>query len=126
MTKKEERELLYNKYGGKCAYCGEDLPEKGWHADHIEAIRRNKRKWKESGMQKPHLDILENKNPSCASCNINKHKMSIEEFRKQIEGFINSLNKRITQYKLAKRYGLVEETGIKVEFWFEKYEKLNN
>ena len=122
MTKKEERELLFNKYGGKCAYCGEELPEKGWHADHIEAIRRNKRKW-ESGMQKPHLDIIENKNPSCASCNINKHKMTIEQFRKQIEGFVNSMNERMTQYKLAKRYGLVTETGIKVEFWFEKYEK---
>ena len=76
-------------------------------------------------MQKPHLDIIENKNPSCASCNINKHKMTIEQFRHQIENFVNSLNKKITQYKLAKRYGLVEETGIKVEFWFEKYEKEN-
>jgi len=124
VTKKEERKLLFNKYGGKCAYCGEDLPIKGWHADHIIAVRRNKRKWA-TGMKNVHLDILENKNPSCASCNINKHKMTIEEFRKQIKGFINSLNKRITQYKIAKRYGLVTETDTEVVFWFEKYNREN-
>ena len=34
MTKKE-RELIFNKYNGKCAYCGCEL-KKGWHIDHIE------------------------------------------------------------------------------------------
>ena len=74
-------------------------------------------------MSKPELDTLENMNPSCPSCNINKHSRSIEEFRKQIKGFVRSLNLRSTQYKIAKRYGLVEETEIDVEFYFEKYEK---
>lgn len=128
MTKKQEREFVFNKYGGKCAYCGDPL-QKGWHKDHIEAIERNhkwdfkKRKWKVVGMTKPELDIIENMNPSCPSCNINKHSMTIEQFRKQIKGFIKSLNLRSTQYKIAKRYGLIEETEIDVKFYFEIYEE---
>ena len=131
MTKKEEREYLFDKYDGKCAYCGDPL-EKGWHADHIEAVKRNHawcretRKWKFKGLSKPELDILDNKNPSCPSCNINKHDMTIEEFRKQIKRFVSSLNLRSTQYKIAKRYGLVKETEIEVVFYFEKFEKENN
>ena len=126
MTKVEEREFVFNKYGGKCAYCGDPL-EKGWHKDHIEAIERKHqwdrkaRKWKVVGMSKPELDTIDNLNPSCPSCNINKHSMTIEQFRKQIKRFVSSLNKRSTQYKIAKRYGLVEETEIDVVFYFEIY-----
>ncbi|UYL04904.1 hypothetical protein LGIDLPPJ_00017 [Klebsiella phage KP13-27] len=28
------------KFGGYCAYCGQLLPEKGWHANHVEAVYR--------------------------------------------------------------------------------------
>ncbi len=42
--KKKDRELIYNKYGGRCAYCGVDL-ERKWQLDHIEPIVR-RRKWK--------------------------------------------------------------------------------
>lgn len=40
LTKKQRAELRM-KFGGRCAYCGCELPEKGWHADHVEAVRRN-------------------------------------------------------------------------------------
>ena len=36
LTKKQRVELRM-KFGGRCAYCGCELPEKGWHADHVEA-----------------------------------------------------------------------------------------
>ncbi|HHR4690493.1 TPA: HNH endonuclease, partial [Salmonella enterica] len=35
LTKKQRAELRM-KFGGRCAYCGCVLPEKGWHADHVE------------------------------------------------------------------------------------------
>lgn len=41
LTKKQRAELRM-KFGGRCAYCGCELPEKGWHADHVEAALR---KW---------------------------------------------------------------------------------
>ena len=40
LTKKQRQEL-YLKYDKKCAYCGSDLPIKGWHADHSFAILRH-------------------------------------------------------------------------------------
>ena len=116
MATKKQREILFQKYDGKCTYCGCDLV-KGWHVDHIEPIIRNPMDAKECA--KPHLDVIENMTPSCASCNINKHSMTIEQFRSLITGFVRSLNLRSVQYKFAKKYGLVEETEKKVVFYFE-------
>ena len=115
MTRKQERELIYNKYNGRCAYCGEKL-QKGWHVDHLWPIVRN---IEAPGCMNPQWDTIENKMPSCPSCNINKHSLTIERFRELIQGFVNSLNRRSTQYKLAKKYGLIEETGKEVKFYFE-------
>jgi hypothetical protein len=71
-------------------------------------------------MFRPENDNYENLMPSCASCNIQKGSSDLEGFRWFIQNTINSLNQRFTQYKFAKRYGLVEETGEKVVFYFEK------
>ncbi len=38
--KKSDRIKIFEKYGGKCAYCGCDLT-KSWHADHIKPIVRD-------------------------------------------------------------------------------------
>ncbi len=32
---KTDRQKIFDKYGGKCAYCGCEL-QKGWHVDHVE------------------------------------------------------------------------------------------
>ena len=37
---KPQRDVLRMKFGGMCAYCGSELPEKGWHADHVEPVLR--------------------------------------------------------------------------------------
>lgn len=116
MTKKE-RQQVFDKYGGRCAYCGEEL-QKGWHVDHIEPIRRHF--WKNNGdCDHPEREHIGNYMPACASCNISKHSGSIEDFRNLIAGFIPSLNRYSTQYKIAKRYGLVSENNNPVTFYFE-------
>jgi hypothetical protein len=46
--------------------------------------------------------------------------MSLEEFRRLIQGFMLHLNERNTQYKIAKRYGLVREFIKPIVFYFEK------
>lgn len=71
------------------------------------------------GYMHPERLHIDNQMPACASCNINKHSMSLEEFRSMIAGFINSLNLRIIQYKIAKRYGLIAEVEKPVVFYFE-------
>ena len=47
--------------------------------------------------------------------------MSLEEFRDLISGFIRSLNRDSTQYKVARRYGLIVEAVQPVVFYFEQY-----
>lgn len=42
MASKKDREIIFNKYGGCCAYCGDEL-QKGWHVDELLPVRR---KWR--------------------------------------------------------------------------------
>ncbi|MCY4781748.1 HNH endonuclease [Sphingobacterium sp. UT-1RO-CII-1] len=114
---KQQRVTLRDKFGGRCAYCGCELG-KTFHADHIEPIKRD---WVNGGCEHPERNTLENFNPSCPSCNIVKSSMPLESFRKVIAGFIKSLNRDSTQYKFAKRYGLLEEREVEVRFWFEEF-----
>jgi 5-methylcytosine-specific restriction endonuclease McrA len=123
--KKTDRELIFNKYDGKCAYCGCELT-KGWHADHIKPIVRdfiyqiNKQRFETNGIcRNPENENLQNYNPSCPSCNTQKNSYTLEQFRENIKQFVNSLNQYSTQYKFAKKYGLVSETNIEVKFHFE-------
>ena len=116
---KLERQILFDKYEGNCAYCGCDL-QKGWHIDHIEPIVRS---LKDSSCEKPDNHNISNMNPACASCNIQKNSYSLEQFRNNIKQFVNSLNQYSTQYKFAKRYGLVNETNMDVKFYFEYFKK---
>jgi 5-methylcytosine-specific restriction endonuclease McrA len=122
--KQKNRQLIFEKYGGRCAYCGIELT-KGWHVDEIEPVRRikeydyTKRKYVLAGIMHPERLCIENQNPACASCNINKHSDSLEDFRNLIQGFMKHLNEHNTQYKIAKRYGLVKEDIKPVVFYFE-------
>jgi len=128
--KKKDRELIFNKYGGKCAYCGCELT-KGWHVDELEPCRRQYEsekvpgewRWRDRlvGYTHPERLHIDNQMPACASCNINKHSMSLEDFRSMIAGFMKHLNEINTQYKIAKRYGLVVEVAKPVVFYFETF-----
>lgn len=135
--KKEDRQKVFDKYGGRCAYCGCELL-KGWHVDEVEPVRRRfeylkdadgKRIYKDGEMLKKAIMLhperlhIDNQNPACASCNINKHSESLEQFRINIAAYMKHLNEISTQYKIAKRYGLVQETGIEVKFYFETINK---
>lgn len=121
------RKQVFDKYGGKCAYCGCDLV-KGWHVDHLQPVRRHqtydedKRRFVYTGtVDHPEREDINNYMPACASCNINKHSMSLEDFRRLITGFMKHLNEVNTQYKIAKRYGLVIEDVKPIVFYFETF-----
>lgn len=124
MTKKD-RQLVFDKYKGRCAYCGCELV-KGWHVDHIQAIRRNDSDESIERMNKIRTtplvrgkNLIENYNPACRQCNIWKSTYSIEQFRKEIAEQIKRLNDYNANYRNAKRYGLIIETNIDVKFYFE-------
>ena len=154
---KKQREIIFNKFGKRCAYCGDPL-QKGWHVDEIEPVRRKHKiihshyihkstgevanthhlsenafseqnfqfvpeKTVADGYTHPERLHIDNQNPSCASCNINKHSDSLETFRRRISGFIVSLNRDSVQYKVAKRYGLIKEKIKPIVFYFETLNK---
>lgn len=136
---KAKREILFNKYEGKCAYCGEDL-HKGWHADHIEPVLRRTR-WKRGkdgrliwkngkpvtelvGMNRPENDVIENMNPSCRACNLYKSSYPLEMWRKVIQEQFKKHIQRNMGLRAAKRFGLMTIHEDKpVEFYFERYER---
>jgi len=113
----KKRQAIFDKSCGVCWYCGNEL-KKGWHVDHFLPIRRNS----DRTCLNPENDNEDNKVPSCTKCNRLKSSLTIECFRSTIEQFVESLNLYSTQYKFAKKYGLVTETNKPVVSWFE----LNN
>ncbi|MFE1573848.1 HNH endonuclease [Comamonas odontotermitis] len=115
---KAQRAALREKFGGRCAYCGLPLGER-WHADHIEAIDRQW--WKPgSPAAKPELDTLENMNPSCPPCNIDKHSMSLESWRSVMQRSNEVLMRDVSTFRRAVRYGLVQLNNSPVTFYFER------
>lgn len=104
------RQHIKEKFGGRCAYCGEK-PDK-LQIDHI--IPRAG-----GGTDDP-----SNLMPACFSCNNYKMSMSLEQFRTEIG--IQALRARqySLNFRLAERFGLVEIIKDKpVQFYFEKEPK---
>lgn len=125
---KAQREAVRSMFGGRCAYCGLPLPER-WHVDHMEpVVRELLTKQTARGTYRlvsgdpiyPERDTMANYMPSCPPCNISKHSMTIDVWRRWLAGHINSLNEYTPIYRLAKRYGLIQETGAQVVFYFER------
>ncbi|WP_244112459.1 HNH endonuclease [Burkholderia gladioli] len=125
---KAQRERLRQKYAGRCAYCGTVLAAR-WHADHFDPVVRaveTKRsangQWRlvSGPARHPERDVESNYMPSCATCNISKGQLSLEQWRQWLAGHVASLNAHHTIYRLAKTYGLVRETGAPVVFYFER------
>lgn len=128
---KTQRQQLKEKFDGKCAYCGCDLGDK-WHADHIEAIKRDfdMKKCKKTGymvsvangvLNKPHLDTLENMNPACIPCNTNKSSMSLESWRSVLTHYRDvQLLRDSNHARHLLRFGLIEIKQAPIVFYFEK------
>lgn len=125
---KSQRAALREMFGGMCAYCGKPLPEKGWHADHVEAILR-KIKYghdsdgnmtiKQIGCYKPENERSDNYFPSCAKCNIEKSAGSVEDFRRRLERKVEVLRRNNANWNHLERFGIVAIVKPKVIFHYE-------
>jgi hypothetical protein len=107
---KAERIEVYNKTSGHCAYCGCEIPFKGFNADHVKCFAWNGEE----------ADTVDNMLPSCRSCNNYKHTMMLEEFRRQLGKIPDRLQRDISTYSIAKRYGMIAETREPIKFYYEK------
>lgn len=127
---KKERQIIFDKFGGRCSYCGVEL-KKGWQSDHL-IPRLNFVSFVKSQYQIPEIvkhltefdcEHIDNKMPACASCNNYKSTHTLEAFRREIGLIIGRLNDYQPTYRLVKRFGLLEEKPIEVKFYFETYKQ---
>ena len=115
---KKTRQKVYEKYNGRCAYCGQKIEYKDMHVDHLIPIRQaeeGKVDWRE----------VENENnymPACRMCNHYKRANPLELFRKYIQEIPKKLRKNYI-YKVGVAYGNVIENEKPIEFYFERVEK---
>ena len=115
---KTQREELKQKFGGRCAYCGDQLGEK-WHADHLEAVVRDLTTGKP---EKPENDVIENLMPACTACNHNKRSMSLESWRNLLAHYRDvQVIRDCSQIRHLMRFGLVEFIQEPVVFYFERF-----
>lgn len=112
---KAERLEVYNKTSGHCAYCGCELPLKGFHVDHIQCLRNHEG-------ENEDIDTVKNMFPACGSCNIYKRTMDIETFRNQLSKIPSRLSRDASTYDIAVRYGLIKEAIKPITFYFEQIE----
>ena len=112
---KHEREVLKNKFCGRCAYCGCVLNDK-WHADHIEPVIRISA----NEMLYPENDSLRNLVPACHPCNLHKHSNDLENYRRIINDGRREFLKS-GKGKALVRMSLVQVSEEPVVFWFEKF-----
>lgn len=130
--KKEIRIQVYNKYNGRCAYCGEKIEYKDMQVDHIKPVHRPTiyhEEYKndpgyiaEVKRLKSELKAKENLNdlhPSCAKCNNYKHSLTIEQFRNELSLQVYRL-KKDAQFQRALRFNQIEIKEKPIVFYFEK------
>lgn len=107
-----EREQVYAKTHGHCAYCGTALLYAEMQVDHVRSL------YGENG-----ADEMGNLLPACRSCNHYKSTMTLEKFREQLERMPAVLRRDSVTYRIAERYGLLGPQKQRVAFYFEQMEE---
>lgn len=103
-----DRKSVYNKYSGRCAYCGTEIAYKDMQVDHLVPQRNGG------------TDDIENLMPSCRTCNLYKRAESLESFRKMISTIPVKLGEREYIYKVGMAYGFWDAEPKEVKFFFER------
>lgn len=117
---KAQREAVRTMFGGHCAYCGCELGDR-WHADHVEAIRRNDwGNFPKKAPEHPERDHIDNLMPACAPCNIDKHSYTLEDWRSMLQRRCGVLQYSHSTYRSMLRFGQIVETAAPIVFHFEK------
>jgi len=106
---KKDREIIKQKFAGKCAYTGTDLME-NWQVDHKVSIQHN-HYYKGSALE---IDVnhIDNLVPAQRIINHYKRSLSLEGFRDYLRNFhlrLAKLPKKTTNKKTIKRIEYMQE-----------------
>lgn len=110
---KNERLTTYEKFNGRCAYCGCNIKYEEMEVDHFKSHKTNMGE-----------DNIDNYMPACHDCNHLKVDFTIEQFKKAIKrcGEIYRARKEpmnAISDRIAIKYDLTKEDHD-IEFLFEK------
>lgn len=108
---KIDRQKVYEKYNGHCAYCGKAITIEQMQVDHALA-RRN------GG-----TDDISNLMPSCRLCNHYKRAADIKTFRNFLLGGLIDRLMKIYIFRVALNYGMITINDWDKTFYFEKKDK---
>ena len=128
--KTKDREIVKNKFGGRCAYCGNEL-EHDWQVDHHMSKMECK-------MRRIDPDKPDNLFPACWICNHRKRALELEYFRSMLmklhthRAFRSNPRAekgvKTQQYilRFAKQYNINHLQPFSGKFYFETFLKQNN
>ncbi len=102
---------IYNRFKGRCAYCGKPIKYEEMQVDHVIPLKKG-------GM-----DRMNNLAPACRMCNHYKSTYTLEQFRGQL-GLLTERLKRSFDYRLAVKYNLTTEHNHQIKFYFEQIPEL--
>lgn len=108
---KIQRQMVYDKMDGHCAYCGCEISIQEMQVDHIYPLHKGGE------------DTLSNMFPACRSCNHYKSTLTIEKFRQTLERMPTTLARDSATYRNAVRFGLVHPNPSRIRFYFETHRK---
>ena len=112
---KAVRNAVYDRYNGRCGYCGCKIAMAEMQVDPIEAVYLHE---SDSGGTAA-LNDISNLMPACWMCNFYKSTYGIEKFREQL-GLLPERLEKLFIYRMAKKYGLVREMNTPIKFYFEE------
>lgn len=128
MTKKRftknERQKIYQKYGGRCAYCGKPIYLKDMQVDHlIPQFLKGSAAHQYLAEQ---IESFENYMPSCRRCNHYKRGNNIETFREWIRTIPSKLMRDNYIFKVGCDYGMWNsQNPPSIKFYFETQKHLS-
>jgi 5-methylcytosine-specific restriction endonuclease McrA len=120
-TSDKNRLIVYDKFKGRCAYCGDNIEYSSMHLDHIKPRFRGStdKELYEMGITRG-TNKVDNLNPSCSSCNISKSTFTIEDWRIDLNEKPKRLRKTQSSFRLMEKFGKIKEIKTPIVFYFEK------
>jgi len=106
--KRHIRLEVFNKYSGRCAYCGCTLHLHNFQIDHI--------------IPEPKNNNIANLNPSCRRCNFFKSNLTPSQFRTKLEHYFYVVQHKTPKITLLKSFNLIHFRETNVIFYYENFQ----
>ena len=126
---KKDREIIKQKFGGKCAYTGTELKD-DWQVDHVEPLIRN---WWGNTAMNGKAHNIENMFPVQKIVNHYKGSLDLETFRTWYLGGLHerlkklpknpkvekSIKRKTYLFEVAQLFGIKTDKPFSGRFYFE-------